>query len=84
MSLSKEWEEQHLTEKGWVQGNIRYDHAFDKNETPKGVFLTVRKESYIGAIGADVNETFSEKTHINNPDKIKELKSKYGEPDFGV
>ncbi|MBY7865680.1 hypothetical protein KW409_01865 [Vibrio fluvialis] len=84
MSLSKEWEEQHLTDKGWVQGSIRYDHAFEKHETPTGVYLTARKESFIGAIGANVNETFTETIHIDDPAKIEELKSEYGEPCFGV
>lgn len=83
MAASDEWEEVHLTPKGWVDGSYKHDFGRrDEKPTPIDAVLTVRRNVYVGAIGADAKITENETPLIKDEKKIEELRSKFGKPIF--
>ncbi|MCF7456248.1 MULTISPECIES: hypothetical protein [Vibrio] len=84
MAASNEWQEQHLTPKGWVTGNAKYDNGYKDSPTPEDVVLTVRKSMYLGSSHGkphiDLEETFRSKDSV----LVQELLDQFGEPTFGV
>lgn len=84
MAASDEWEEVHLTPKGWVNGSYKHDFGKRVEEPmPMDAVLTVRRHVYVGAIGADAKVTETETPLIEDKAKIEELRSKFGKPTFG-
>ena len=84
MALSNEWQYQHLTPNGWVQGSERVDfQGVTKREAPSDAVLTAYREVYVGA-GATPNITEDRTPHTDDKDLIDRLLVKYGAPQFGV
>ena len=84
MSASREWEEKHLTPRGWVQGSCRHDGRSDVQPMPPDAVLTVRKTVAIGtAYGAGTTNVT--RTPRGGDAKVRErLLAQYGQPTFGV
>lgn len=83
MAYSDEWEDEHLTQTGWVSGSYKHDSG--RGETrpiPAAAVLTVRRHVYVGAMGATPSVDVSETVLSPDVELIKELRKKFGEPTF--
>lgn len=83
MSLSDEWEDEHLTPSGWVSGSYKHDFGREQRPVPMGAVLTVRKHTVVGAIGAMPNVGVSETLLTGDHELVSALRKKFGEPTFG-
>ena len=85
MALSDEWEEVHLTPKGWVDGSYMHDHGHTQSrEVPPDTVLTAYRRVFVAAIGARPNVTMEETVRTTDEALIKRLLEKFGPPVFGV
>ncbi|MEN5338892.1 hypothetical protein ABE583_02715 [Stenotrophomonas sp. TWI143] len=83
MSLSNEWEDEHLTPSGWVSGSCKHDFGREERPVPLDAVLTVRKHVVVGAIGALPHVDVSETNLTDDIGLIASLRKTFGEPKFG-
>ena len=85
MSLSKEYQDYHLTPRGWEEGTFKADAlgASEERDEPVDCVLTIRCYEEISS--AYSKPSFYDKVtwESNDISKIQQLKKKYGErPDW--
>lgn len=85
MSVSDEWQEQHLTPGGWILGSGKYDfEGKDIRPTPPDTVLTARRSVSVGAIGAKPNVHEHKMPRTDDKELISSLLAQFGPPQFGV
>lgn len=60
MSASNEWDEWHLTPKGWVEGTEKMDHATKEVSPPANRVATFRFTAYLASAYSRMSYTWDE------------------------
>lgn len=83
MAATNEWEEWHLTPKGWIRGTVKTDFATDVVDAPTDRVATYKFREYAGSIYSTGSISWDAIWQRKDSDP-KELIQKYGEYPTGL